>query len=241
MQSFLKDIAASIESGDYFKDAREWYHKKYSFPFIERSYLVLLTTVSITISFIAISVLIDFLPLKTKVPVIVGIEDGVSEYAHLKRLRDPEKDVDSNIALTKSLISGFIDAYESYNYEDNFHKLKRNKKYISQFASDGVFDNYKRYISTRNPNSMTLRYRKHTKRDIEVLKDTFELEKDKNSEKYTAFVNFMSYESNVKGIRKSKWQAKIDFHFSDVKYNRKEKKFLPLDFAITNYNASETR
>jgi len=52
---------------------------------------------------------------------------------------------------------------------------------------------------------------------------------------------FDAYEVTPQFSNSSKWKAKIDFLFSDVKYNRKIKEFLPLEFKVTDYQVTEIK
>ena len=244
MDEINKDITESIKSGEYFKDAREWYAVKYIFPTTQRSFLILVTLTSVFMAFVALKVFFSFLPLREIVPIAIGVKNKVDEVTKLKYIG--KKEIESNESLIRYLVVRYIEARENYNYDSVVEGEKL--QYIKDSSSRKVFDDYKGYISLDNPDSPVLRYRTHTKRDTEVL-DTqviydSEQQRLNNFKKfetgaYKVLSKFRTNEYAQDDVKTDVWLANIEVFFESVEYSRDLNKFSPLQFKINKYSVSK--
>jgi len=235
--ALAKELVDRIDDGSYFEDGKNWYLDRYVYPVIERSTFVVITAISLITSITAIYVLINFLPLTAPVPVPVKIHDMAKEYVtiHLVGRRED----DPNQALVKELLTRYVKAREAYEFE----KLESASNIIKRFSSQEILKGYKSYISIRNSDSPILRYREHTKKFVIVDKWSYRIAGNETNPElppntHRAVVNIETNEINVLGEKKERWRVEIEFNFSGITFVKKEQKFLPIDFYVTNYGIS---
>lgn len=237
-----KNITESIKSGEYFKDAREWYSLRYVHPNSHRSFLIMITIASVVMAIISINIFFTFLPLKEVVPIAIELPSKVDQFARLRKIG--RQNEDPNESLIKYLIVRYIEAYENYDYEaiTKGHKLR----YLKESSSRNVFDKYKNFISTENPRSPVLRYKRYTKRIIEPVNINIIKKLDENGipkkiedgiQKIT--VKFRAHEYGPNAGDTTTWLAKIELDYSTVQYSREIKKFSPLNFKVKYYEVSQ--
>ena len=253
-KQYLKELAEKIESGEYFSEARDWYLKKYEYNFIERSYLQLLI-LSFIILFVFLFTYYNAIqPIKKSLPVKVNISSAADFSTRITYLGNAEKKFDVNEVFIKYFSGRFVEAIESYDYRDNFKKLRVNKNMIETLGSNDIKAYYFDKISIRNADSVILKYKRKITRKITVDTTKIELapykektnissvfdddDSKKQIQKYEATVNFKASEIDDSGNEtKSNWQAKIILSFQTILYNYDKKDFSPLNFKVLNYES----
>jgi len=258
-KQYYRELSQKIETGEYFEEAREWYIKKYLQYFIERTYLIILLSALLVIGVISINYYFDILPIKKSLPVKVTISNTADFSTRITYLGSKTKDFDINEILIKYFSKRFVDAIESYDYRNDFQKLKINKNIIQTLGSDEILAYYLDKISIRNRDSILLKYRKNTMREIKVadaidiakaseskstVTDNFaEIKKtddDNKTKKYQITVNFDANEIDKDGTQtKTKWQSKIILSFQTIVYTFDKKEFSPLNFKVLSYESKK--
>ncbi len=270
MNEYYEEVAEKIENGEYFKDAHEWYFKKFIYPITERSLFVIFTIIALFIFSIAMRLVLDAFPLTKTFPVFVEMNDTAESYSRLTPL-GTQNEKDSNQILARFLVKKFIKANEEYNFDRNFQEIKANSRYVKQFGSENITKRFLRSVSKSNPRSKLRRYRTHTVRRIKfnnrsirvvsmeenktktkesklqkynILNIFTEEKKQSKPTKYKAYVDFWADELNIEypdRNNRTKWKAEIDFSFRDVDYNYTERKFVDFGFQVTGYRVSEEK
>lgn len=247
---YFKEIAERVKSGEYFQDAHDWYQNKYLNPVVERAYFILLAFLSVTLIVIAFATLISFLPLKMWKPLLINVSDQTAQYVEFRSLgnrRDVEED--PNPIVQQYMLSKFIDAYESYDFRNDFQRLTRNENIVTSMATDEVLAEYKNYTGTTNPNSPLLRLRSKGLLMVNVPGSTMNIERiatigeeGKNSiARYAATVDFSVQEISMTGSQESKWRAKVNFTYKEVRYDRSMKDFPPMEFKVVSYASEKVK
>lgn len=241
-KELARDITESIKSGEYFTDARDWYSRKYIHLISQRSFLIVITVISVLMAVVAIRVLMMFLPLVQVVPIAIEIESKVTEQPKLVPLGQKSyisnNFKDSNEPLIKYLVVRYIEARENYDYDSLVAGDKL--KYLKDFSSREVFDKYKQSIAIDNPESPIIRYKKYSRRVIEPLDATLiQVGKKIESGVQKVAVRFRSIEVGPQGVKKSLWIAKVEAEYTVVTYSKEIKKFSPLDFKVIHYEVSK--
>lgn len=256
-EKYFRQIAETIETQEYFDDAKEWYQAKYLYPVIERSFFLFLTIISVICSIIAFAVLSSFLPLTTHIPIAVSNNDPVNQYTTISKMTDRSGYSDADSVVQRYLLKRYVESFETYNYDNNFEQLASNAAFIRGFSIEEMSQYYDFYISLRNTDSMRLKFREHTRRDVALHVDDFQIhrkssktvqhtDEDGNVTEYPqhrmyATVNFTSITSNQNGQEKTQWKARIDFAYSTITYIRSKKEFLPLYFKVEDYQSVEIK
>lgn len=258
MSEYYKEIAEKIDSGEYFKDAKEWYLRKYISPYIEQTFLLFLTIASIAISFVGINVLYNFFPLAKKVPIIVKIDDESDVYPRISHLAKKDEK-NSNEILIKWILTKFIKSYEIYDPRNNFQSMEVvNKRFLQIFSSKNLQKKYYDYaLNPNNPRGMKLKYRINARKQVGVhhrsfkimtkddksanvkktLFDIFRNQGDEKGKYYTAEVDFDTYlywKGQAEGTTE-RFRAKFDFYFAGVKFDKDKKNFSKLKLQVINY------
>lgn len=240
-----REIAEKVRSGEYFKEAWDWYALKYILPVSQRTFFIFVTLLSVVITFFAFHVFTSFLPIVTKVPIVVGNPSMADDYAHLYPLPVPE-DTDPNLPVIEYLVRGYVTRWEEYDFDN----IDNRKAYLNNFSAAPLKEEIEKRYDIRNLNSPVLKFRDHTERSIRIT--SYALEKseafavENNSEKdmlavnipYRAVVEFESEEKNVLGTTTKKWMAEVKFTMSPVYFDKEKNTFRPLDFLVSSYRVS---
>lgn len=241
-----KEIMEKVESGEFFSEAQDWYIRKYLYNFIERSYLITLLASVLFLTILTAIYYYDILPIKKNLPVQVNITDAAEQYTRITYLGNKKKGFNINDVITKYLSARFTEAFESYNYENNFNKLEINKNIIGSLGSEGIKHFYLEKTSIRNRDSMVVKYRRNTTREVFVDSHNVTLLENENHsidsglKDYTATVNFKVREiKNRKDVEISTWQAKIRIYFEEIYYDFDKKEFNDLNFKVYGYESKK--
>jgi type IV secretory pathway component VirB8 len=240
MKNHYKEIADQIESGEYFLDAKDWYLKKYIYSFVERSYLILFLAIGLILGGILYSYYSSLQPIVKDIPLAVAVSDSDKFYSEITYLGNKQKNFDINKLVTKYIAKRFAESFESYDYNDNFKKLRTNMEFIKISANEELLKFYESRISIKNIDSLILKYRKHTRREVYVDQNSIRIESLKNdndSLKFAITLNFIANEVTKEATTTSNWQAKIDLSFDSVKYNWEERKFNDLKYKVNSYES----
>lgn len=243
--NYNPEIAEKIRSGEYFKEAWDWYALKYIYPVTQRTIFLFISIGSLLITILSIYVFISFLPIKMKVPVVAVNQDMSLDYSRIIKLPVPEK-TSPDLPVIQYLVQGYVTNWESYTYKN----IPRQLTFLNTFSTDGLAKEIDRRYDIRNLNSPVLKYRDHTTRTITITNYSLERAKDfavENNEQkdilvvdvpYRAIVQFTSEERNVLGVTTKQWVAEVNFTMSPIVYEKEKKAFRPLDFKVTAYRVT---
>ena len=246
-RDFNAEIAQKIRAGDYFKEAWDWYALQYIYPVTQRTFLIFISALSLLITLWALLVLYNFYPLKVRVPIAVAIKDMGMEYSNLQKLVVPEK-TDPNLPIMEYLVKLYITNMETYNY----NRIEPQRALLASFSKPDLFAEIDKRYDIRNLNSIVLKFRQHTTRNIRLTPGSYKLEgaQDFGVEKpdqndilrvdvpYRATMQFESDEENSLGTTTKKWMAEVNFTMSPVYYDKTKKAFRPLDFKVNSYRVT---
>ncbi|MGC0371967.1 MAG: hypothetical protein DGJ47_000670 [Rickettsiaceae bacterium] len=218
-----KSLQELIESGEYFRDAREWYKIKYVHPFSQRSFLIIL---SIIICIVVCSVALNIyglFPTHKQVRYVINIEDTTNKSTKIERAEYSHQD--AQVSIIHELVTKYVSNRENYDYDD----LQRQFTYVKNSSTRIVFRRFFNFMNIDNEDSPILKYKKSISRHIEI-----------NSVKYkgsnVAIVNFTAIAEDISGAKHEDklWQANIKFDADKIS-NR-----LPsgqrFNFTITDYD-----
>ena len=217
------DFKSHVDSGEYYKDAVDWYNTQYIQPLSERSVLALLTTgMAILLLGLIINMYYMF-PLNKELKYIIktvnifrskGIIQTADSY--------PEKPLRS---IAKILVENYVVQREIYNYD----KLEEQLRYVTYNSTRFIFKGFYNYLSIENNQSPVLRYQKNVIRKIEIVKTEFKSDK-------SVIVTFRSTavdKKRNKSIENLLWKAMIRFNIDEIDY--KVPYGTKFNFKVTNY------
>lgn len=262
-----EDLNKSIENGEFFREARQWYMYKYIFPVIERSMLIAVSIASVITAIVSISIVLETLPtLNRKVPVAITIKDtDKSNYIYIYPLQKPEDKENPNVAVGRYLVAKFVEMYERYDAMKPQETIDANWHFMERFADDNTKLKYKNYV-LEDAKSLTNRLTRYASRvakiDITKLREnvvitpTTHLGNNDGYDYFTAKIPFKVTETLVRASPDFKTDnlnyeielsAEIEFKMKPVEYylyddektGKSYYKFKDVDLIVTSYNTSE--
>ena len=243
LDKYNPEIAEKVRSGNYYKEAWDWYALKYIYPVSQRTFFIFITMAAVAVTITGLVILYNFYPLKIRVPVAVDINDMSVDYARLVKMEVPANG-DPTQPMIEYLVQNYVQKIESYN----FKQIDRQLKFLSQFSSAPLMQEIEKRYDTRNLDSLVLKYRDHTTRTVKIthvqvnMDEGFDLAKAKQNDivvqnvPYHAIVDFESEEMNMLGVIPHKWQALVDCTMTPVTLDKVTKTFKKLDFVVNNYS-----
>lgn len=240
MSEIKQDVAQSVESGEYYRDALRWYGSMYHAPISHRALLIIITGIALLITLLAMIGLFMLTPLMETKPMIVRVSDSLDRVARVAPLMDgPLEDADA--AVMQWLIKDFITARESYDIDKQQTFFRR----VYTLSTPQVYNNY--VALYRSAMSPTIRYERHTKRAVEVrdiaIRDEVEVEPAGGSSpavvNVKAEVRFVATEHTPTEDRNSIWLADISFRFSKIHVDQLTGAITPMEFKVTGYESKQ--
>jgi type IV secretory pathway component VirB8 len=230
-----KNIQRYVDSGDYFKDAKEWYASKFLLPFSLRSYALLFFIVILFATYIMIELMKVDSAVKN-MPFPMYAYDSVNYFPHIKPLTEVKEPINNSVA--RYMASKYVIFRESYNFNDTQGENKEiSEKRIQALSSRRMYKEFIDYMNPdENPDSPLIRYKSQVKRVIEVksveLFGQYDLPE-------RASVTFEAIEKSKNGIDSTTtWQADIDFTMLDLE-KKDENGQSKLSFTVTNYTTNK--
>ena len=223
-----------IKSGQYFKDARQWYAALFIAPFVQRSWLFVLATFIGLFFIMGIYNVMHILPLEDKVPYILEVDDSLTQSATIEPLSS--KDEDAWVSVAMHLVKDYVSVRESYRFSEfRDKKLEQRKQRIRKSSSKNVYQEYASLLNDSNPRSPIRLYRNEAVRNVEFDKVSF-TRLDETSAKvdvqFTATVNELKTNKETS----SKWKAELYFQLPVI--DPEAQKGVTLSFLVTSYKVT---
>ncbi len=229
-----QELQQKIKSGDYYKEALEWYNFIYIYPVAARTFMITVTVFCVLINVIAVYGIYSFMPLKIEVPLAVPIDDVGDFYVQVKKL-DTDRNNGSE-AVAKYLLAQYVAFREDYAYSN----LEMDANFVKRFSSPAIYDKYAAYMDLHNAASPVGRLKESG--SVAVMNVTVDLPPiakgkaqasgDRNRK---ATVFFETRETNGVNATTNKYRSDIYFTFSEINVNPKDKSLTPLDFRVEDY------
>jgi type IV secretory pathway component VirB8 len=246
--NYSKIVGSIMEEGVYFKDARSWYYLKYVSILSERTFLILLSMISVVTVILLALTIGNILPLKESFPVLIVQHDSAKYYTTIKSMKPKKIGYSSNEAILRFLLIRYVRELFTHQYktgkiEDINNKLIRVKNY----STDEILQRFKNDLNQ----IITGMFNKNVEQKIYIKTFKFIDKDDINSGRFG--VNFikklitnrkipaeaeLEYEilfltPKEKITRKQK--ISLDFKFDAIKYNSVSGKFDKPTMIVTNY------
>lgn len=240
MSESRQDIKQSVESGEYYRDALNWYGTMYHAPISQRAMLIIITTFAVAIILMSLTGLFILLPLRETKSMIVRIPESLEHIATVHQLTDNPSQ-DPNKIVMDWFVRDFVTKREAYNIDKQQQFFRR----IYVLSAPKVYNEYIRLY--KSDNSPTIRYERHTKRvislrDVDVRRmEVVEPATGDSPEvvDVQAYVEFQATEEAPSEDRKSKWGADITFRFSKIHVDQVTGDITPMEFKVTDYKSKQ--
>ncbi len=201
-------IRYSVESGDFYKDAFEWYIFRYISPVCDRTWLFFTTIASVVITYILAIMVINSFPIKEKIPIIVQAKDTVLYYPIITPLRDSKDLKTVEESVIKYLLINYIKEREEYNFAKiTTNDLNQRFNIIKNNSTPGEFRRFKSFVSLNNKNSPIKDFGKNVARKVAI--ESFSFKREINEDFISKAKNFVYTELPS--------QANISFRLTELK------------------------
>ncbi|NBX03720.1 MAG: hypothetical protein EBR02_06645 [Alphaproteobacteria bacterium] len=219
-----------VRSDEYFREARVMYDVAIHDPMAERYFYVLITCISMVIFLLVIYAANSLYPLKTPVPFIYKSRDIVEDFPRIKPLRAFEGE-DAKDAVMRFLVSNYVLQREEYNIAT----IDRNIASIKSQTAKEAYEEFERFLDTRNSESPIKVYQRISTRSIEVLSVRSLV--DAKTEVEVIFEATVNTTVNTKTeTKKSRWLVNISFSYSGLALDDKGKP-KSISFIVTKYRS----
>jgi type IV secretory pathway component VirB8 len=207
-------IRYSVERGDFFKDAFDWYIFRYISPICDRAWLFFTTIASAVIVYILSIMVFNSFPIVQKVPIIIKTKDATLYYPKITNLRDSEDLKTIEEAIIKHLLLKYVSDREEYNFDTaTTGDLNKKLNIIKNNSSPGEYNRFKSYLSLDNKNSPIQDFGKNVARKIAI--QSFSFKREINEDFISKAKNFVYTELPS--------QARVGFQLSTYKDGKRVK------------------
>lgn len=222
-------IAEQVRSGDYYRNAREWYADVHQSPLTQRVYMILATTIAFLAAVLGIVSVLLLLPLAEPHAVPARIEDMARQTVTLDRLTRPREA--ANPALMRFLLGQYVEQRERYRIDD----LAQDINGIKSTSTPELFAEYRNFMNPQNPASPLALYQRTSVRGVRILSSrVFAKENPARAQ--------VEYEATVQGVRQegpARYVADIAFSYTPVTVNQDTGEITPMQFQVSAYSSKE--
>ncbi len=260
-EEYFEFIKTSVDDGNYFKDALNWYFFRYVSPICDRTLLIFGAIISAIILFFLYQMIKLAFPLVEEVPIFITAPDQSLYSPSLIALKPKEgqENYDANIsnvdaAVAKYLLSVYVKEREGYDFSDaKIEKVNKKFDYIRNLSSAEEYRIFQLVMSKDNPGSPIQSFGQDIRKTItiESVRLIKKEPQDLSSKALHFLVQEIPIEAEVKflatikttdqqGIaqeEKEHYIAKINFAFEGVKKNQKG----VLNFKVNKYKLFKVR
>lgn len=217
-----KEILQTPPLEEYFKAGETWDREVFSNMQQSRNRAWLLSFISMGIAILSLLTLVLILPLKTFEPYIVTVDRSTGYLEVTKGLVAGNLTQDE--AITEANLVKYVSARESYNPAI----LRENYDLVSLLSTGKALGEYRSLWDGKNPNNPSIVFGKQTNIDIKIQSVSFISDK-------IASVRFLRelHESNQ--IKTSRWNAVIEFQYSQKPLKMADRFSNPLGFQAVSY------
>lgn len=242
----LQNIRDAVESGDFFKEAFEWYFARYVRPLCDRTILIICAIIAIFVLNSLYTMFKNTFPLVVSKPIFTSGHDQSLYFPKITKLRPKagEKGYDADLktvddSVIKYLISNYIKDREGYDFSKGEIEEVNNKiNRIKNLSSDQEFGKFYGFMGEENPESPINYFGRKIKKIITIdsVKFTRIERRSAASKVFNYFKLEIPLEASVNFTATTSW---ID---DDGKKNSSEEKFfvkIGYEYEPINFNPSK--
>jgi type IV secretion system protein VirB8 len=222
-----KGLKEHIESGDYFKGAREWYNYKYLLPFTHKVWLSY-ATMLLVLMLLALTININkLLPIKQKLTYAINVSTNIGVGEANARIEDMRGE--AKITPTRFIASNLLGSYVMNRENFNYSNLSKQFQYMQNTSTRLVYRRFYNYMSVNNPDSPVMRYQQYAKRNITISKIDFVSDNEA-----IVYFNSIAKDSSGEMFENLNWSAKITFEMGE--FGKRLPTGSQFKFTVNDYN-----
>lgn len=216
----MKDL---IESGEFFKQGREWYNQIFLSPRFLRSAVFTFAITGIIFLVVLYFNIKMLFPVNRQIIYAINVSDASNFAARILNANHYENNTEKSV--TRIFLETYVRIRERYNYED----LADQMLFVRNTSTRAIFNRYSSYLSLDNPESPVLRLQRYAKKEIVVNKIDI-----KNDDSAVVEFTATSFEESGNMIEKVKWTAKIEYVIDLI--NIDQAAGTPFKFTVRDYS-----
>ncbi len=217
-------LKEEVASGLYYKEMLKFYNHGYIKPFIERSFLYVISSVLLVLTFVLLYRIYDIFTLEREVRYVVNLKNQRTKKTSIVKANYYSNNAESSVA--KILVEKYLQKREEYDYS----KIENQLKYILGSSSKLEFRKYYNYINIDNPDSPILKYKKDIKRSI-IIKN---VAIDDQNDRFTIVFESKALNKNDEVVENNIYQATLNYIMRNMKSEDKNTKnfFSVIDYKV---------
>ena len=238
-------IRASVKDGTFFEDAFDWYIFRYVTPLCDRTWLFVVAFASSIITYTLVLMIINSLPIVSKVPVIIPAKDMAVYYPKITALNDSPDIKTIEEPIIKYLVIKYLKDREEYDFSKmNTNDLNTKFEIIKNNSTSNEFKNFKSSISLNNKNSPIRDFGTNVSRKVEI--ESFSFKRNLSDDFLSKAKNFvytqvptqasiaykLTINSNSGQVTQTRYVADISFKFSNINNKSLDN---DLEFSVSDY------
>jgi type IV secretory pathway component VirB8 len=201
-----EDVNGSVHSGDYFEQAKSWYHESFFLPIAHRNLFQISALLASFIALIALVSCMALLPVNERVTIPVAtpnIDDIAIESVYLGK-----RGTSANDAFLEFFVKEYVTRRESYA----FHDYQKNRSFVKANSDPITFAKYDRLFNVSNPRSPAALLGQRGERVIDV--QSYRLNADVSPP--IATVEFSVEVLGKETLPKTYWTASLAFYYDSL-------------------------
>jgi len=223
MNEATDSIVKMLESGRYFRDARNWYIAKYVSPLIERSMMFFFSVLGITGFIITIGYFLTINDAPVSIDYLSNVDKIDDDFSKIEEIYP---NLSPQMGVEKFMVETYVATREAYDY----NKIVEQGNFIKNNSSLDVYKDFASYISLDNSDGPLVLYKDNAKFDINIISSEFK----GKSKILVKFQKILNTNLKVSGNINQNFIAMVDYTISDLNKLLSEKR-QKLDFKVTAY------
>lgn len=232
MEYTSRSISQSVKSGEYFKEAREWYIQSYVQVHTQRLFVILAAVLALGFSAMIFGVTMGGY-FTEKYPFPMYFDGQLDSFMQVTPLSRGVESVNTSVA--RYLLSKYVQDREGYDPVSlNSGEWEKKIQRVKAVSSRSVFSDYSTAVDPSNEDSPIIRYKLQTTRAISVDKVVLQ---EHLGVPISALIYYHATEIGSDSQPSTKWVADVRFSMTNIVHKLKQK--IKLQFTVTKYNVEQ--
>lgn len=202
-------LTERIESGEYFREARDWYSILYLMPISQRVFFIVVACFACLFMFAAFISVGNLLPIAPRVPFPIYNDKMQELKPRMERFKAAEEP--ANPAIKRFYLTTYIQRREGYSAS----QMLANRAFVLRHSDEVTRDGYLQVISQGNPQSPVRRYGRSRILDVQV-RQVLVQPRTAGQALETATIDFSTIVVAKESQQKTDWTATITYEYTDL-------------------------
>lgn len=203
-------LARRIENGEYFDEAREWYHLLYTRPISQRIFFIIVACFAGLFMVVAVTSVLNLLPIVPRVPFAIYTQSMDENIPSMQRFKGAGESADP--AIMRFYLTSYIQRKEGYSA----NKLTANRAFVMQHSLPEVGNAYLRGIDQANAQSPLRLYGQTRSLAVEIHQVQFLKQPAESAAAQQAQIDFSTIVMTNESQQKTDWTALVSYEYTNL-------------------------